>query len=313
MKIIVTATGDVTNPNDHGGHPDHYTDAGEETSYLVTLTGSDGTVWDLNHGPVTLSPGVKLFDLPPLTHWLKTSPGVAGSRWTGVQVEEQSYTLPVTTRGQTWDDWRDTDNAFFSGITPTSEFTLTVTAPDSVTRSTRCRLVSPGDITDDMDPLIGCARDYQLALVAPNPFWRGPVVSKTVTFGDVLDLFPGPPFHINSSTRVETATISNPGDVPAWPRYTIGGPAASWEVGVGDSVVSSSTVPTGSNHIHIDSSPGVRTIVDGAGNRQYANMDAISFAPIPPGSEVTIVATMTGFAPTSTIVVELEPQYWRPL
>jgi len=284
-----------------------------QPTYTVTITSTDGTTWDLNAGPVTLQPGVKLFDIPAVTHWLKSSPGIAGARWTGVQIEEQSFTLPVCTRGVDWQSWRDVDKAFFAGLAPTGQVTVAVTSPDAQTKSIGCHLVTVGDGNDDLDPLLAAYRDYQLGLVAPNPFWQGDVVTETVTFADTLPLFLGPPFKINSSQQTVNTTIANPGDVPAWPRFTIGGAATSWTVGVGDSVVSSSVPPVVGGHFYIDSAPGVRTIVDDAGGRRYADMDQIAFAPIPPGTEVPIVATMSGYGADSFILVELTPQYWRPL
>jgi hypothetical protein len=285
-------------------------------SYLVTLTGTDGVVWDLNHGPVVLKTGAKLFDIPLINPYTQRSPGIPGVQWSGgYEVEEQTYTLPVLISGDSGEDWRSTNNAFWDSIFP-GEITLTVSAPDATARSVTGVIISPGDQADDEDPLAFGRRLVNLAFLAPSPLWTGtPIEPKVITFGDEQPFIPssgGPPFYVSPGSQTLATTITNPGKVEAWPRYIVGGPAPSWEVGVGSMTIASSLVPTGSNHIFIDSTPGVRTIVDGAGNRQQRNMSKVRWAPIPPGAEVPIVATVDNPGSGTYIEIDLVPQFWLP-
>lgn len=309
MIIVTAQTG--TGGGIGGGEVSNPTPAQVEASYLVTLTDTNGKTWDLNNGPVTLLAGVNLFAMPPLTHWTKVSPAVAGSRWKGLHVDERQLILPIRTAGKEWDNWRDIDQEFFSGLDPFQEATITVTSPDAVSKTLTFRFQTEGDGTDDIDPLLAKRRRYSFGMMVNDPFWHGSAVKKPITFSDPLPTFPGPPFLIAKASDSRNTTISNPGDVDAWLRYTVVGPAISWQVGVGDSLVSSSSVPIGSGSIFVDSQPGVRTIVDDAGARQYKSMDTVKFAPVPPGVDVPIVATMTGATAGSRILVELTPSYWR--
>lgn len=303
--IIVTPQGTTV---DGGG-----TSVAPQYSYLVTLTGTDGTVWDLNNGPVQLMPGVKLFDAAPITPTLRRSALIPGARWTGVQVEEQGLLLPINVVGSDWRSYRDLEQAFFAGLAPDAPVVIAVTSPDGVSRTMECYFTTPGDITDDIDPLLVWYRSYQIGFVAPDPYWHGEVVRQPLDVQDPLPFFPGPPFHINPRKVGAKSSINNPGDVPSWPRYTIAGPAASWTVGVGDAVVSASNALAATDYIAIDSAPGKRSIVDAAGNRQYQNMDAVFFAPVPAGRQVPITTAFSGAASTSGITVELTPLYRRPL
>lgn len=294
-----------------------------QASYLVTLIGADGTEWNLNDGPVQLRPGVKLFGTPPITNWTRSAPRVPGSRWTGLHVEEKDVVLPVMLLGDDWADYRASDQAFFRALEPGGEITLVVTSPDAVSRTLTCYFVSDGDAEDDIDPLVFARKAYSLAFIAPTPFWAGPVVSTSVTFSDPIP-FPlpnplpaGVPFGtvlwLNQAGSSARTTINNPGDVPAWTRSTVVGPATSFSVGVGSSLVTATGLPIAGDVIEIDSAPGKKSIVDGDGVRQYAAMDTVQFAPVPRGEDVPIVATMRGIGDESRIDVELTPLYWRPL
>lgn len=284
-----------------------------ETSFLVTLTGTDGSVWDLNRGPVALLPGVKLFGTPVVDHWWKTSPLVDGSRWLGYRTEQREVTLPVATEGRSWSDWRDLDRDFFTALDPAGEVTLTVTSPDSVSRSLDCRFVSDGDIEDDADPLLFGRKAYVLDLIAAQPFWRGRVVTRSFDVVDPVPFLdpPGPPIFLNSPSVSGATHIQNPGDVPAWPTWIVNGPYTGFTLGVGDSLISSTTPYAG--QLTIDSSPRKRTIVDDTGANRYASMDEVSFAPVPPGTDVPVTIKVFGAGPGTHVNVVLTPLYRRAL
>jgi hypothetical protein len=286
-----------------------------EASFLVTLTGGDGRTWDLNNGPVVLLAGVQqlLGGTAPITHWWKQAPMVDGARRSGMRTERQDLPLPVKTVGASWQAWRSIDSDFFESISPDNgELVITIIAPDRQSRSLRAWYVDNGDVEDVLDPLMRRRKSYVLELSA-EPFWEGAVV-RPLPFkvGAEAPFFPGPPFHIAESTSTQKATVTNPGNLPVWPRYTITGPATSWTVGIGTSVISS-IVPLGSgDKVLIDSEPGQRTILNQAGDRVFKNMTDADFAPIPPGVNVPLVATINGYSTASSVAVEFTPLYRRP-
>ncbi|MGB5930743.1 MAG: hypothetical protein WBH03_21350 [Cyclobacteriaceae bacterium] len=82
---------------------------------------------------------------------------------------------------------------------------------------------------------------YGVRLVADDPFWRGPWVTRQFEnditpapfFGGVAG-GSGPPFHITSSSQLSSSRISNPGDEPSYLVYLLHGPFTDASVGLGD-------------------------------------------------------------------------------
>jgi hypothetical protein len=310
--IVVSPSGDTTAVDE--GSP-----AAQQViqmSYLVTLTGADGTVWDLNSGPVQLNAGARLFNMGAVTHWSRRSPAIDGARRTGMRTDEKELLLPISTTGTDWNDWRATDTAFFRSIAPENEALLTVIAPDAVTKSMRVRLSTDGDDPDDFDPLLLSRKSYpNLEMTAFNPFWEGDPVEVSFQVNDPVPWLepPGPPIYLNPPGLNDNATISNPGDVIAWPDFIIAGQNTGFTVGVGDGVVSSSAVFGTGSVITVMSHPTKRMVVDEDGNRINALMDKRSFAAIPPGAEVPMRLAVTGYGPDTEVTVRLVPLYRRPL
>lgn len=307
--IVVTADGTTIDIDDVDVTP-----AIAQYCYFVEIVGADGRVWDLNNGPVYLCDGVKgLFDPPPSTMWLPQTVGIPGSRYLGEQVDEHTFTLPLQSTGADWHSWRDVDRDFFAkSLRSDPPSTLRVTAPDGTQATIPVRRVSVGDPADDMDPLLTGARKYpDLAVVAPQPYWEMPDVVRQFTFDSDRSFFTGAFRFLSSGLGASSATITNPGDVTVFFRATITGPATDWTVGLDGQVISSSTPLATGQHIFIDGR--VRSITDDAGARAYRQVERVAFPRCPPGVDVPVVATMTGYSAASSIEVAITPLRERPL
>lgn len=282
-----------------------------DQSFQVTLIGGDGSVWDLSDGAVGLLTGPSLFAPAPVTHWWGTSPLVDGSSWVGMRTDARSVTLPVVVETDDWTTWRSTDAALFQALHPSRECQLQVTAPDGVTRWMGLRYVAGGEI-DDGDPLLWTSASYVLEFTAAIPFWRGSTIIAPLDPTDPVPLFPGPPFHINAKTYSTGGTITNPGDEPAWPRYTIQGPADSWSIKVGSASISSNTPLAAGQAVYIDTDRTQLTVVDESGVNVYGNLDSDTFAAIPAGTDVKLQVSIGGYNAVSQVTVEFTPLYRRP-
>jgi len=278
--------------------------------FQVSLTGGDGSYWDLSNGPARLLTGVQAFAAPDVTHFWQTSPVVDGSRWDGMRTGSTDNILPVAITAPDWQTWRDTDAAFFRAIHPGNEVALTVTAPDGTSRTKMMRFVSGGGV-EGMDPLTQGFASYLLEFTAANPYWRGDDVSVTYSAADPVPFFPGPPFYINGNAT-STATIANPGDEPAWPRYIISGAASSWSVGVGAALVSSNTAVADRQLVVVDTNPDELTVMDGNGNDVYESLANDSFAAIPAGARVPLSLELDTPGVNAEVTVEFTPLYRRP-
>lgn len=285
----------------------------ERFSFSWSLTGVDGSAWDLTNGPVILMPGTQGLGMPDVEHWWQTSPVIDGSRWKGMRTAQKAVILPVVISADSWDAWRDLDAALFRAVDPSGEALVSVIAPDGVTRSMGLRLTGGGEV--DSNPLWDERpfATYALEFAAAQPYWRGDVIQGAYKGGTTAPLFPGPPFNINPSSTFETATVTNPGDVAAWPRYVVTGPCSAFTVGIGDSVVSSSRALTVGQSVTVDTDPAVLNISDQDGNRIWEFMDSREFAAIPARTEVPLTISLTNHDTTnSSATVEFTPLYRRP-
>lgn len=287
-----------------------------QQSYLVEIIGVDGRVWDLNNGPAYLTSGVKLFGTPQVTKYRKKSPFIDGSRLAGQTTEARTLSLPIDIRGDDWASWRDNDSEFFASAAPhEGQVTIRVTSPDAVWKALDVTFEDDGDVEDDFDPLLMSRKLYALEYAADQPWWYGETVTTTVEVADPVPWLnpPGPPLLFSPPTISDSATITNPGDLPAWWTIQITAPTATFAVGVGDSLVSSTVPFAAGRTITVDSSPRKRLISDENGGRINDLMDTVAFAPIPPGVDVPLNLNVTGYGADTRLDTTLVPLYRRPL
>lgn len=306
--IVLTPAGDVLPP--FVGTPQQI-----QESYLVTLTGVDGSVWNLNSGPVGLTAGAKLFNSPAVTHRWRKSPNIPGARWGGKQTEPREILLPVTIRGSDWREYRDNDRAFFAALDDEGFVTITVTSPDGESRSLLAKFTGDSDPTDDFDPLLMGWKQYDLEFTAGEPYWRGDKITLPISVQAPVPWLvpPGPPLYINPPNTTTGATLDNPGDVESFVVYTITGPYTGFTAGIGDSLTKTTTAAGAGAITTVDTRPNRRIVTDAAGNRINDQMDRIAFAAIPPGASVPVTLAVTGVGADTGLSVDLEPLYKRPM
>jgi hypothetical protein len=111
-----------------------------------------------------------------------------------------------------------------------------------------------------------------------------------------------------------TSTVTNPGQVEAYPRYLITAPFRSVIVGPGDKLITLPFQQVGSQRVYIDTDPRVQSIVDGDGNDLWplvgSAIDPL-FAPIPKKTTVPMTIVLDSPAPGAGVYVSLTPLYRR--
>jgi hypothetical protein len=187
----------------------------------------DGTVHDLN------PPGSNMFTLDAVSGLgiapvdIVTDPDPkGGTQVRYVQPRSRNITWPIRLRGATHMEflilWRIYAYAFAqtrrlgAGI-------LRLTRPDGSAREIEC-LYAAGF---DLEPGQGWLEDTAvLSLFCPDPFWRD-VVPITITRedeGTALEDFLDPYPSLSTGSALEAPTVFNPGNVEAWPVWTLTGP-----------------------------------------------------------------------------------------
>lgn len=303
-------------PTDGGG-------GGQPTSPPVQMTWTAaGQVWDLLSpaSGVRILQGLRGLTMPPVKHYRDTSPALAGSRWRGSRTEQREVFWPLLVKANDGPSWVELDRELWAGLHPDVTGVWSVVAPSRSRRALTMRLDDDGDAGHPADPVSAHAAVYGLTFVAEDPYWRGDDIVRSWTTATGSDFFGGaakaPPFIISPASTVSTATLTNPGDVPAWPVWTVYGPATAATLGiVGQTVTVPFTIASGKALV-VDTDPRAQTayLYDVSGGElvnpveRTGDLGAVGFAAIPPGESVTLSLALTG---SGTIQCRISPGYYR--
>jgi hypothetical protein len=280
----------------------------------------DGTVWDISQGisGVVLQAGVRGMHMPPIQRYSSKMPALAGSIWRGAVTDEREVFWPVKVyQDNSTIDWISHNQRFWHGFRPDQTGLWSVIQPDAnglagERRSLRVRFASEDNDADDIAPELQGWAVYGINLIAESPYWCGDTVTKTFQATSPTNYYGptgyGPPFYISSGLSAATASITNPGDVEAWPVWTIYGPTTSVSVGLGGRAVTFPMSIAANSWVALDSSPTSQQALTDTGVDVTAQLGTVDFAPIPPGTEVPLTIAITG---TGQVAVSILPRYYR--
>lgn len=151
-----------------------------------------------------------------------------------------------------------------------------------------------------------------VTLVAGDPYWRRvSEESRIVTPGGLgQGLLSGPGalsgLEVSTTTGLGTVTLTNTGDVAAFPVWRVTAPFTDFTLTSPTGQVLAYTAAKASGWIEVNTR--LATVVDEAGANQYANLDtAPEFWTIPPGSGDATVAITDPVGGSTEVSV-----YWRP-
>jgi hypothetical protein len=283
----------------------------------------DGTSWRLSSrdSGVFLLAGVRGLTMPPIDRFSSASPAVAGSRYRGNRTDEREAFWPVKVwNDQSSQDWIEYDRAWWKTLDPDKVGSWVVTQPNGDKRSLRLRFVDDGNPSFDTDPARAGWTRYGITLVAEEPYWMGDPITREWAASNPVDFFGasgGPSFFISSGHTLDNATITNDGNVEAWPVWRIDGPTTSVDLGVdGQTIEVPFTIAAG-EAVVIDTDPRVQTAVqydtvDGVlqlpGLDRTEDLGEVGFAPVPAGASVPLDLNMVG---TGNVSISLVPRYYR--
>jgi hypothetical protein len=292
--------------------------------FNISWTGIDGSVWDLTNGTqgVYTAKGYSGLHLPSFTQQVSKAARVPGQRYLGTVYEARSIPLPVIVRAAHGDAWRNLDASWWASLSPEATGTLTVTTSGGA-RSIPCRLGSAADAATDIHPGSQGIGQYALTLEADQPFWTGPDVTVNVPYADTGQNYYGgsggsgfgPPFYISPMQGAADASISNPGDRPAYTRWLFTGPGSVTFTIAGHQTVLPSLVA--GQQVTIDTNPltpnAVQDVTGGGSVNFWPSMQGHDFwVPVPAmqsvATPIRFVGAVTG---QSSVQVSLTPLYNR--
>jgi hypothetical protein len=257
---------------------------------------------------------------------------VAGSRHRGSATKDREVFWPLYLYSDNGSaEFMARDRAFWRSLDTDEQGIWTASLPDGSKRTLKLRLISAED-NQTNDPVVRGWAKYAITLLADQPYWLGEPVKKSWSQGDLRNYyiteadrtaFGYPPdviHYLSPGGTIDKAVFSNPGDVPAYPKWTAIGATTAVSFGVGDrSVIVPFEIPEG-YAVQIDTDPvdgrilwygqwdtTTKTIIDPVD--RTAELDpASAFVAIPAGQDRELAITMTG---TGTVIAEVQARYWR--
>lgn len=276
-----------------------------------TWTGWDGSEWVLcgdDTSPVYLRSGLRGTNPPDNVDY--TLDQIDGQVLLGMRTPPRDVFWPLgvkTTPG----DFTGVDSAFWRTLHPGKPGVWTVTQlATGQSRSLRCRYQS-SDHELAIDPTVFGEERYGVKLVADDPWWRGrPVVGRwsPETPQDFFQSGTAPPFYITNAHTFDTATLTNPGDVPAWPVWELAGPFTTAHIGVNGELFEIPFPLASGETLIVDADPRGPYAVTGAGVDRTNAIPDLAFAPVPPGEDIVLDLALAG---AGSISVEFTPGYRR--
>jgi hypothetical protein len=210
---------------------------------------------------------------------------------------------------------------------PTSNASGTLDHFSGATVNTGSGIADAQDIALTMSPapagvafvqaFIGTATSYR---DNPNDGYYIDNVMLTQADGPAPDYFDGnsvskvgaTPFYIMPSNRTDTAAISNPGDIPVWPTYTLEGPIDAFQIRQGTGLIAGNFPIVAGTTLTIETSPTRQIALlwkpNGTVENVTRKLSSFGFRQIPPGESIRLDTNITG---TGTFNVDGAPHYFR--
>lgn len=259
--------------------------------------------------------GVTGLGVPVPQHITDTSPLTDGEFVTDVYETGRTIQLPMTVFGP--------DNATFLARLKALADKMDPKQPDYLElaqadgRRRRIRAYYAGGLEGDEDKQLGgdttWAR-FVLKLYAPDPLWFDPTpVTLTRAFGGSTAFFPiGPtnatPLKLSPSAVLGSATLSNPGDVSAWPTWTVTAPGTAVEIDNDDSGEELHLSGTLAGDLVIVTQPGEQSVTMGGVDWWDKLTGTPALWQLPPG-DTHVSLVLTGATTGSSVSCSFFPRY----
>lgn len=278
----------------------------------------DGTIRDLMDIPnVGVLVGRSGFDMPPVEHVTDRVPLRAGARHRTVLTGPRSLDLPLHFEALTYEAFRTKlrdIEAWFYPDPRKGAGKLRVVSPLGDTREITCWYESGLQGNEAVNAAGLIWRDVVITLYAPDPFWydSAPTVAN-YTLGTPAVFFPLLPIKLTRVDIFSSAVANNPGDVEAWPVWTLTGPMTGVvltnKTPDPDQVVDMTYTLLAGETITIDTREDKRTVVKNDGTNLYGNLTAASYLwPLQKGAN-EIQIQMAGATADSKVNLSFQARY----
>ncbi|MVO87426.1 phage tail family protein [Streptomyces sp. p1417] len=318
-----------TDPDDGGpGKPDFPVPEMWQRTYVsirgangegeeIPLTGFSCGAWPA----IILQPGATGLDLPPYQLYMDDSPNLDGSIVRGARAAARPILLPVFVYGIDRKTVRAFKRKLGNALNPRRGYcVLTFMEQDGVARRLRCYYAGGMEGNESVGNAGFTWISYGIQLTAADPYFYGDTeVGATWTFGASRAFLHNPffPVQLSKGTPAQNIiTVENPGDIEAWPLWTITGPVRSLKFTGPDGTTwelpepsTETDVLAAGRTLTVDCRPGAKTLKDDRGRNYFHLLSPNpSLWSVPPG-ESTVKTNLVAGSGTPTVGLRLHPRY----
>lgn len=299
----------------------------------VTLIGAngEGETIPLTEGvsdaltSIIMQPGATGLDMPPFGLFSDESPNLDGSIYRSARAAAREIMIPVYLRGHDRQSINQLKRRLFQALNPKRGYCLIrFTEGDDRARQITAYYKGGMEGSESVDTAGFTWAKYGLSFSAMDP-WFYPDRSQSTRWdfgaGDPLlsttaSFFP---MHLSSGVMgvpEDKITISNPGDIEAWPVWKLYGPIKSFSLtGSAGELIKASPPEDGSDLVPvgrvltIDTRPGRKTVKDDHGLNYWAALDTNpEFWSVEPGDTTAHVSVVAG-TDRAAVVLSFYPRY----
>lgn len=289
---------------------------------VATWYAPDGGMWPLTSpdlGWLTQSEGVSGLGAAAIEITVDARPR-GGGRVRHIQPGTRTIVWPLYVHGDTHTEFVERWRAVTSAFTQTSRLgpgQLEIARPDGSAR--RVDAYYQAGIDGSGKQGYGITSDFfVLSLLCEDPYWRDAVpqrVHREFAAGvDFLAPYPS----VSSSQVLGETTLTNPGDVDAWPSWLITGPAAvltATRLDTGDAFTLNPSAPdvghgslAAGEYVTVETDPPRVRYMDGSNWSGAIGWPGAVLWPIPHG-DTAVSFDLAGAAAGSSVDLTFYPRY----
>lgn len=246
-------------------------------------------------------------------------PGQSGQRLRTVRHDVHEFAMKFWLYDTSESALRTTLRSMIYKMDPTRGIgRLRVIAPGGDSREIFCRVSSGLGISEVLgQDSAFYAQRISATFLAHDPYWYAVGDTAIVYTGDVetATFFPFFPLRLSAgAVFVDDTSVNNPGDLEAWPVWSIEGPASNIVISNQTTVQSltlSTTISDGQT-VTIDTRPGAKTVLNDAGTSLFSSLTATSTLFSLARGENHLQVSMDSTTTESAIRLAFRPRYLAP-
>ncbi|GLW91767.1 phage tail domain-containing protein [Actinokineospora globicatena] len=245
----------------------------------------------------------------PVEHVTESTPLLDGEQVQATYETGRIIVLPMLVTGRTPEELGERLSVLVDSTDPAWPGQLQVTQPDGRRRRITAYYLDGLEGAEEAETAGKKWHKFVLRLYCPDPAFFDPTPHRFVFgYGTAAPFFPILPVTLSPDSVLGAVTITNPGDLPAWPVWTATAPgtAATFDnARTGEQLHVTGTL---TDTLTIVTRPGAQQVLMGTADWWSHLDDTPTLWALPKGA-TPVTLTLTGAGPGSSITAEFLARY----